>query len=102
MDEEDGFELIGPKTPTSLNLQRNSKAFSVNSEEDFVPNTLKLSSVLLMDEKNDDPEITEQTKKRVIQSFDLGNKTKKDTLLNHQSKTTAVVENKELVEEAVT
>jgi len=74
----------------------------VNSEEDFVPNTLKLSSVLLMDEKNDDPEITEQTKKRVIQSFDFGNKTKKDTLLNHQSKTTAVVENKELVEEAVT
>lgn len=101
MDEEDGFELIGPKTPTSLNLQRNSKAFSVNSEEDFVPNTLKLSSVLLMDEKNDDPEITEQTKKRVIQSFDFGNK-KKDTLLNHQSKPTAVVENKELVEEAVT
>jgi hypothetical protein len=23
MDEEDGFELIGPKTPTSLNFQRN-------------------------------------------------------------------------------
>jgi hypothetical protein len=54
-----------------------------------------------MDEKNDDREITQQTKKRVIQSFDFGNK-KKDTLLNHQSKTTAVVENKELVEEAVT